>query len=155
VERGPSSPLCVLVFVSACRRRPSFGGGTKCTAPRRSFLSTTVIRRRRRVHMWYRRAGACVRGRRSILLCWVVVVRPQPKGEDGCNRDDVGWRGGGIGCDERVTSEAARRRLARQRRARRLCNSGRGDAMFSFRRASLIYLFFLLPIICKTFPTRL
>lgn len=35
-------------------------------------------------------------------------------------------------------------------RPRRLCNGGCGYAMFSFRRASLIYLFFLLPIHCKT-----
>jgi len=113
-------------------------------------LPTTVIRRRRRVHMWYGRAGACVRGRRSILLCSAAVVRPQPKGEDGCNNDGAGWRGGGIGGDERVTSVAGRRRFARVKRPRRLCNGGCGDAMFSFRRASLIYLFFLLLIHCKT-----
>jgi len=82
-----------------------------------------------------------------------VVVRPLPKGEDGCNNDGAGRRGGGIGCDERVTSEAARRRLARNASTarRRLCNGGCGDAMFSFRRASLIYLFLLLPVHCKTF----
>jgi len=49
--------------------------------------------------MWYGRAGACVRGRRTILLC-SAVVRPQPKGEDGCNNDGAGWWGGGIGGDE-------------------------------------------------------
>jgi len=90
----------------------------------RSFLPTTVIRRRRRrVHMWYGRAGACVRGRRSILLC-SAVVRPRPKGEDGCNNDGAGRRGGG---DERVPSAAeVRAREAStapvQRRRRRPCD---------------------------------